>query len=126
MRILWTTLLMACAAACTQPANKSVPETIEPDEAHIALAETLTPADPTLAPIYDRSCRACHALDGLGAPLTGHAAAWAPRLEERGMEGLLGSIHAGRGAMPSMGYCADCTDDNFRALIEFMSTEGQS
>jgi len=25
-----------------------------------------------------------------------------------------------------MGYCPDCTDENFRALIEFMSAEGLS
>ena len=66
------------------------------------------------------------ATPGLGAPLTGHSAAWAPRIDQRGMDGLIASIHSGRGTMPSMGYCPDCTDDDFRALIEFMATEGQS
>jgi cytochrome c5 len=103
-----------------------VPEIVEPDAAHIALAETLVPSDPGLAAIYDRSCRACHALNGLGAPLTGHAAAWELRFEQRGIDGVLTSVHTGRGTMPAMGYCPDCTDDDFKALIEFMATEGQS
>jgi len=118
-------LLLASISACSQPPAESGPAIVVPDAVHVSLAETLVPADPTLAAIYDRSCRACHALDGLGAPLSGHTAAWTPRLEERGLEGVLASVHTGRGAMPPMGYCPDCTDEDFRALIEFMSTEGQ-
>lgn len=97
---------------------------LEPDGAHVALAETLVPADKSLAAIYDRSCRACHGLQGLGAPLAGDSEAWTLRRQERGMDGLLASVHHGRGSMPAMGYCADCSDADFRALIEFMSTEG--
>ena len=113
-------------AACSPRPADSAATPVEPDPAHILLAETLAPEDATLAAIYDRSCRTCHALDGLGAPLTGHSTGWAPRLEERGMDGLLNSVRTGRGTMPAMGYCADCTEDDFRALIDFMSTEGQS
>ena len=120
-------LLLICAGACSEGASEnSAPEIIEPDARHIAMAEELTPPDPELSAVYDRSCRACHALNGLGAPLTGHSAAWAPRLEARGLDGMLASVHSGRGAMPAMGYCPDCTDDTFEALIDFMSTEGQS
>lgn len=120
-------LLLMWAGACSEGASEnSAPEVIEPDARHIAMAEELTPSDPELSAVYDRSCRACHALNGLGAPLTGHSAAWAPRFEARGLDGMLASIHSGRGAMPAMGYCPDCTDDAFEALIEFMSTEGQS
>lgn len=125
MRRLAATLLLTCISACSPvAAGNSTPESIEPDPSHITLAETLVPSDPGLAATYERSCRACHALNGLGAPLTGHSAAWTPRFDERGMDGLLASVHSGRGAMPAMGYCADCTDEDFRALIEFMSKEG--
>ena len=125
VRTFTATLVLACMCACSRGAEEiAAPEIVEPDAAHIALAETMVPADAGLAAIYDRSCRACHALNGLGAPLTGHSAAWEMRFEQRGMDGLLTSIHSGRGTMPAMGYCPDCTDDEFRALIEFMSTEG--
>lgn len=117
-------LALALLAACSPKPGTPTTKTAEPDPAHVALAETLVPSDEGLAAIYDRSCRACHALEGLGAPLAGDSAAWAPRLSERGMDGLLASVHSGRGSMPAMGYCADCTDEDFRALIEFMSTEG--
>lgn len=73
----------------------------------------------TLAEVYDRSCRGCHAVRETGAPLTGHAAAWAPRLA-RG-EAWLAAVKGGLGAMPPMGLCPDCTDDDFRALVRFMS-----
>lgn len=127
VRIFAATLLLACICACSRDAaGSSLPEAIEPDATHISLAETLVPSDPTLAAIYERSCRACHALNGLGAPLTGHAAAWTARFEQRGEDGLLSSVHTGRGAMPAKGYCPDCTDEDFRALIEFMATEGKS
>ena len=127
MRTVSAILLFVGVCACSQEASEqAAPELIEPDAQHIALAEELVPSDPALAAIYDRSCRACHALNGLGAPLTGHSAAWSPRFEARGLDGMLDSVRAGRGAMPSMGYCPDCSDDTFEALIEFMSTEGQS
>ncbi|MEZ5999527.1 cytochrome c5 family protein [Hyphomonas sp.] len=126
VRTFSATLLLACICACSRGVGGNAPpEIVEPDAPHIALAETLVPSDPTLAATYERSCRACHALNGLGAPLTGHSAAWTPRFEARGTDGLLASVHSGRGAMPAMGYCADCTDDDFRALIQFMSAEGQ-
>ena len=124
MRIFLVSASLVLLAACSPKSAGTAPVAIEQDAAHVALAETLVPADEALAAIYDRSCRACHALEGLGAPLAGQSAAWAPRLEERGMDGLLASVHSGRGTMPAMGYCPDCTDDEFRALIEFMSTEG--
>ena len=127
MRTISAILLFVGVCACSQEASEKVaPKLIEPDAQHIALAEELVPSDPALAATYDRSCRACHALNGLGAPLTGHSAAWSPRFEARGRDGMLDSVRAGRGAMPAMGYCPDCSDDTFQALIEFMSTEGQS
>jgi cytochrome c5 len=126
VRIFSATLSLAFLCACSPgAAENAAPNIVEPDAPHIALAETLVPSDPDLGAIYDRSCRACHALHGLGAPLTGHSAAWAPRFDARGMDGLIASVHTGRGAMPAMGYCPDCSDDDLRALIEFMATEGQ-
>jgi cytochrome c5 len=122
------TLLLACVCACSRSAiGSSTPEIVEPDARHIALAESLVPSDTVIAAIYDRSCRACHALNGLGAPLTGHSAAWAPRYRPA-RHGWIDHVNSfgTRYAMPSMGYCPDCTDDDFRALIKFMATEGQS
>jgi cytochrome c5 len=53
--------------------------------------------------------------------MTGDAAAWAPRLA-KGMEALLVSVNNGLNAMPPKGMCFDCTDADYTALIEYMST----
>ncbi len=111
-------LLTACGSS---PERKVV----APSPAQIALAAKAVPDDAALAAVYDRSCKSCHALINTGAPLTGHGAAWKPRLDARGEAGLLNSAKAGLNAMPAMGLCADCSDEQLTALTRFMATEGK-
>lgn len=75
-------------------------------------------------PKYQSACFACHMSGAAGAPKTGDAAAWAPRLE-KGMDVLIASIRNGMGAMPPTGLCADCTDEEYQALIEYMATPAE-
>ena len=70
---------------------------------------------------YDKSCKVCHAAGVAGAPKTGDAEAWAPRLA-KGMDVLVKSVNTGLNAMPPKGMCFDCTDADYRALITYMST----
>ena len=70
--------------------------------------------------LYNRTCMACHASGAAGAPKTHDAAAWAPRLA-KGMDVLVGSVKNGLNAMPPRGLCMDCTDAEYKALIEYMS-----
>ena len=70
--------------------------------------------------VYNKACVNCHAAGVAGAPKTGDAAAWAPRLEQ-GMDALVATANAGKGAMPPKGLCADCTDADLKAAIEFMA-----
>ncbi len=105
-------LLLALLAACTDD--------------HVAPAATMgpgTPVEPELAEIYNRSCRSCHAQGTALAPLTGDRAAWAPRLKQ-GMEVLLEHTISGFNGMPPMGMCFDCEEEDFAALITFMSDSG--
>lgn len=83
------------------------------------------PADAALAQLYGASCRQCHANPAAGAPLTGDAAAWAPRLG-KGLETLLEHSSNGFQGMPPMGMCMQCTEAEFRALIGFMAAAPQS
>ncbi|MBZ2188762.1 c-type cytochrome [Alcanivorax sp. JB21] len=69
---------------------------------------------------YNSSCVFCHASGAAGAPKTGDEAAWAPRLE-KGMETLVKHTREGLNAMPPRGMCGDCSDDEYRALIEYMT-----
>jgi cytochrome c5 len=85
----------------------------------LALTAASAFAQPDMAK-YDKSCKVCHATGAAGAPMTGDAAAWAPRLA-KGMDALLASVHNGLNAMPPKGMCFDCTDADYTALIEYMS-----
>ncbi|MDC3401741.1 c-type cytochrome [Alphaproteobacteria bacterium] len=94
---------------------------ITPQAEDIELAANLLPANAALAAKYDRSCRNCHARPDAAAPLTGHSAAWAPRFDAKGQQGLLTSTKLGLKAMPAMGLCNDCSDPELTALISFMA-----
>jgi cytochrome c5 len=67
-------------------------------------------------------CGACHNVGLLGAPKIGDTAAWTARAEAAGgLDGLLSVSKKGINAMPAMGNCADCSDDELRAAIQHMS-----
>lgn len=70
--------------------------------------------------IYDRFCFACHATSVAEAPLLHDAEQWAPRLE-KGMDELVRTSRTGLGAMPPMGTCMDCSDDEMVAAIRYLS-----
>ena len=94
-------------------------------------AITAAPPEPAeILPLEDdvmgqwaRSCALCHVRGEGGAPVLGDEAAWADRLA-RGEEVLLQHTVEGFNNMPPLGYCMDCEEDDFRALIRFMG--GQS
>ena len=69
--------------------------------------------------LYDTKCMACHTSGVANAPKFGDKAAWAP-LAAKGMDALLASVKQGKNAMPPMGTCSDCTDDEFKAVIQYM------
>ena len=71
--------------------------------------------------IYNKHCFACHATGVSEAPLVG-AETWQPRLE-KGWDVLMENTRNGfNTVMLPMGTCMDCTDEEFRAAIEYMIT----
>jgi cytochrome c5 len=99
------TLLVGCGEETKRPAPAAI---------------NAMPADAALAQVYDSSCRLCHANPGAGAPLTGDANAWAPRVAQ-GADTLLDHAINGYNGMPPMGLCMHCSEEQFLALIAFMS-----
>ena len=75
---------------------------------------------PELQAKYDASCDRCHTTGAFGAPVIHDLNAWEPRLA-KGLTTLLNSVKNGRGAMPPGGDCGNCSDDDYLALIEYMS-----
>lgn len=72
--------------------------------------------DARLAAVYERACANCHDVAGTGAPPRGDRAAWSPR-EAGGVAALVASVKQGKGSMPPMGWCPECTDEDFATLV---------
>lgn len=70
--------------------------------------------------IYDQACVACHTAGVLGAPKLQVAADWKPRLDEKGFDQVWKNAVNGINAMPPMGTCGDCTEEDIKIAIEYM------
>jgi cytochrome c5 len=91
------------------------------DAAPTAAGTTTQPLDARKASVYERACMACHEAPGSGAPLRGDHAAWAAR-RANGPSALVASVRQGKGAMPPMGWCPECTDEDFAMLINHLAS----
>ncbi|WP_028117134.1 c-type cytochrome [Ferrimonas senticii] len=69
--------------------------------------------------VYEKACKTCHEIGLAGAPVNQDKEQWAPRLQ-KGMDALVASVNNGLNAMPSKGACFDCSDEDFKAAIEYM------
>ncbi|MCG9732129.1 c-type cytochrome [Shewanella sp. Isolate13] len=70
--------------------------------------------------VYDKACQVCHSMGVAGAPKSHDAAAWEPRLA-KGMDALVSTVKSGLNAMPPGGMCTDCSDEDYKNAIEYMS-----
>ena len=90
--------------------------------AETASADGLIDSSSTAKPgdqVYMTACVNCHARGVDGAPKVADRAAWAS-LEAKGVDALLRSVVAGKGAMPPKGGSASLSEDEIRGAIEFM------
>ncbi|MGD9388555.1 MAG: c-type cytochrome [Gammaproteobacteria bacterium] len=89
--------------------------------APVAAAEPA--ADLSGEDIYKVACTACHGAGIAGAPKTGDAAAWAPRVA-KGMDTLVTHAIEGfqgeAGYMPPRGGYSDLTDEQVRDAVQYM------
>ena len=68
--------------------------------------------------LYNTVCAACHATGAAGAPLPGSEQM--SQRAEKGMEAMMQSALNGLNAMPARGGRADLSDEQVRAVVEFM------
>ena len=75
---------------------------------------------------YMASCFACHSTGAAGAPKVGEgmAAEWEPRLE-KGIDTVVANAINGINTMPAKGLCFDCTDDDLKAIVDYMIENSQ-
>ena len=87
--------------------------------AALAVAPTVMAEDPPANYVY---CMGCHMQGVAGAPKTGDAEAWAPRMAQ-GLDALVATVKMGKGAMPAGGLCNEsCSDEDYAAIIIYMAT----
>ena len=69
---------------------------------------------------YKATCFACHGTGAAHSPEVGDQIEWEIRLE-KGLDTLVQNTIAGlNGIMPPRGLCATCSDDQLKAIVEFM------
>lgn len=101
-------------------ANSGVDQTAPAAIAPVAAASG---ADKIQA-IYSASCAACHISGAAGAPKQGDKAAWAPRLKN-GNAALYASAIKGKNAMPAKGGNASLSDDDVKAVVDYMVSQAK-
>ena len=111
-------LTVALLTACSGGENNSA--TSQSASAPQVNSRKMMPEDPDLKSLYTQSCFSCHGTGAGGAPRTGHAGDWQPRLE-KGMDVLLDHTINGFKGMPPLGMCMDCGEEEFTDLINFMA-----
>ena len=98
-----------CLAACAE--DSGAPQ---------ADGEAAAKAQRSGEAVYQRYCFSCHAAGVAGAPKTGDAEAWAPRMA-KGRDALLRSTIDGMAGMPAMGLCFDCSEAELADAIGHLS-----
>ena len=89
----------------------------------IEIKDTSDPASmKTGEQVYAAQCVACHGAGVAGAPKTGDAAAWGPRLPA-GYDALLASALNGKGSMGKQGG-GDFTDFEIGRAVVYMANQG--
>jgi len=78
----------------------------------------------TAEDIYNSNCMACHMTGASAAPILGNVEQWAPRIA-RGIESIYSNAINGLNVMPAKGLCLSCTDDEIRAVVDYMVAASQ-
>jgi cytochrome c5 len=110
------------SAYALQDANQDIIDRIKPvGSVHIAgaVTETASAGPRSGADVYNKACVACHTSGVLGAPKLHDSADWSPRME-KGFDTVWQNAINGIKAMPPMGTCGDCSNDDIKAAIEYM------
>lgn len=129
MMTLGVALTMSLGVNASDLSEDAVKKRIAPiGNVYLAGAQPAAPVVPagprTGADIYQTTCFGCHGTGAGGAPKKGDKAAWAPRIAQ-GMDVMFNHAWKGftgtTGVMPAKGTCMNCSEDEIKETIEFMT-----
>ncbi|MBU2884330.1 cytochrome c5 family protein [Gilvimarinus agarilyticus] len=126
--------VLASSFAFSQSAavNEAIAERIAPagstcmsgDDCAAAPVAAASSGPRTGEEVYNTSCNTCHGAGVAGAPKYGEAADWTDRIA-KGMDTLHDHAINGFNAMPAMGLCATCSNDEVIAAVDYMVENSQ-
>lgn len=94
----------------------------------VVMADSHDASGPSGEQVFETNCANCHTggFGGFfsGAPEVGDEDDW-EALIPKGVDGLTATTLSGIGDMAARGACADCTDEEIRAAVEYMLEESQ-
>ncbi|KZY72493.1 hypothetical protein A3742_27970 [Oleiphilus sp. HI0071] len=70
---------------------------------------------------YEASCKACHEVEGAGAPLRGDTEAWSAILIQP-IDDIINKVVNGYQGMPPLGQCFDCDQQDLESLVYYLAT----
>lgn len=73
---------------------------------------------------FNATCAACHNAGVANAPKMSDPEAWKARME-KGIDAVMKNVLNGLNSMPAKGLCFTCTDDDLKAVVEFMYAKAQ-
>ena len=127
-------VVAGAAVAVAQSADEQIAERIAPAGKVCMKGDECAAAAPAAAAssggarsgedVYKGHCAACHATGAAGAPKFGDAGAWGPRID-KGIETLYTHAIGGFNAMPAKGLCMDCSDDEVKAAVDYMTSNSK-
>ena len=71
------------------------------------------------ADVYRDFCAVCHSGGWQGAPIANEASEWTERMSA-GTDTMFKNVKQGLNAMPPMGTCTDCSDEELKSAIAEM------
>ena len=86
----------------------------------VAVAAHADPGPQRVTALFAANCAQCHVRPETKAPQLGVAAEWARRVKQ-GEAVLMRHVVEGVGAMPPLGYCSACSEDELRALTRMLA-----
>ncbi len=124
-------LISAVAFAQSDKVKQAIEARLEPvgelcmagEDCAAAPAATASAEPRSGQQVFDQACVICHGKGKqVGAPIIAVASDWEARLE-KGMDTLYVNAIDGYNAMPAMGLCSDCSEEEVMAAVDYMVEE---